>query len=287
LRSRILLATWLLLVFFAVSVRPSDHADTSHLKALGRHDARLTDLHVFTRGDRLVLSLCTNPTIPPGTTDYTFPEDLTLRFAIDNDSEVRFDDPMAVAQYGGTIVWPAHVHENVVFEIRFDKKGKPRLYTNGMRGSFGKEISLFAGLRDDPFIRGPRIGKNVAAVVLELPLAAVIGPQPTLLVWATSKIPPIPGPMSELAGRALRSQLNENMALNEVHPNEHTFQFGVPPDVVIFDSSRPCAYPNGRALEDDVMDLVGDPHLLEDDAPYPSANDVPFLEEFPYLAPPQ
>jgi hypothetical protein len=40
-------------------------------------------------------------------------------------------------------------------------------------------------------------------------------------------------------------------------------------------------------LTDDVVDLVGDQRILGNDAPFPNENDVPFLNRFPYLAPPQ
>jgi hypothetical protein len=55
---------------------------------------------------------------------------------------------------------------------------------------------------------------------------------------------------------------------------------------MIYDTARPAAYPNGRALVDDVVDLVGDQRVLANDFPFPSANDLPFLNTFPYLAPP-
>jgi hypothetical protein len=275
-----------LLLALALPAVASDHADTTLLRSLGRHDARLTDLIVFTREDRLVLVLCSNPAIPVGARDYTFPPDLTLRIAIDNDSEVSFDDPEALAAYGGTVVRPDRIREEAVFEVTF-AKGRARLRVEGMPGGIEQQVSFFHGLRDDPFIRGPRIGRNVAAVVLEMPLSSVLGPQPTLLVWATSKIPEVQGPISELAGRALRSQLDENMALNTLHPSQHFARLGVPPDVVIFDTSRPAAFPNGRELTDDVIDLVADPRQLADDAPFPAENDLPFLAGFPYLPPPQ
>ena len=47
------------------------------------------------------------------------------------------------------------------------------------------------------------------------------------------------------------------------------------------------AFPNGRELTDDVVDLVGHAGTLANDAPFPTTNDVPFLDVFPYLAPPQ
>ena len=289
MRHRTKIARWAALAGLAL-VAPShasDHDDTNELKTLMRHEARLTDLHVFMRGDQLVLSLCTNPTIPIGATDYAFPADLTLRFAIDNDSAVHFDDAVDLAAYGGTIVTPEHIEEDFVFEITFDKPKGARLQTRGLRGNADKEVRFFSGLRDDPFIRGPRIGRNVAAVVVELPLAAVLGTQSTLLVWATSKVPEIHGPVADLAGRSLRSQMPENLALNTMHPRDHIQQLGMPPDVVIFDTARPCVFPNGRDLNDDVVTMVNDGRILANDAPFPTSNDMPFLDTFPYLAPPQ
>jgi hypothetical protein len=141
---------------------------------------------------------------------------------------------------------------------------------------------VFTGLRDDPFIITVQDGRNVAAIVLELPLAKVLAtlPQSTLLIWATSKIPDIVGPFMDLAGRALRSQFPVNDLINTLHPSEHTSKLGIPPDVIIFDTSRPAGFPNGRELTDDVADIV-----LDAEIPGPE-NDVPFLDEFPYLAPP-
>lgn len=94
------------------------------------------------------------------------------------------------------------------------------------------------------------------------------------------------GPVGDLGGRSLRSQLTENLALNDFSPAEHFTVLGVRPDVVIFDTTRPAGFPNGRALDDDVVDLVGDARILATDAPFPSANDRSFLAVFPYLAEP-
>ena len=93
-------------------------------------------------------------------------------------------------------------------------------------------------------------------------------------------------PFQDMAGRALRSQFPENEDMNSMAPRRHERALGVVPDIMIFDVSRPAIFPNGRALVDDVVDLVGDARVLGNDSPFPSTNDVPFLEEFPYLAPP-
>lgn len=284
---RLALAALSCLVLAGSAALAADHADTPQLIGLQRNDARLTDLHVFERDGRLVLALSTNPAIPPGTTEYAWPTDLTLRLHLDLHSEVSFDDDEANATYGGRIVDPDHVSADVVLELSFDRRGRQRLRVEGLPGSARREIRSFVGLRDDPFIRGPRTGRNVASWVVDLPADLVTESQPVILAWATSKVPEIHGPISEMAGRALRSMFPENMDMNEMTPAEQAAELAVQPDVVIFDTWRPAAFPNGRALEDDVVDLVGDARLLLNDAPFPTTNDVPFLDEFPYLAPPQ
>lgn len=264
----------------------SDHGDTPLLQTIGRHDARITDLYSFVRGDQLVLVLCTNPAIPPGVSTYLFPSDLKLEIFIDNDSPVAFADPDDLSDFGGSLLDPAGISADISFRVIFSQ-GTPSLTTSGLSSSAQAGIQFFAGLRDDPFIRGPRIGRNVAAVVIQMPLADVLEDQDTLLVWGTSRIKGVPGRTIEHAGRSLRSMFLSNDFMNTSKPRDHFKKFGVVPDVVIYDTSLPASFPNGRELADDVVDLVGDPGILASDAPFPSTNDVPFLATFPYLAPPQ
>lgn len=68
------------------------------------------------------------------------------------------------------------------------------------------------------------------------------------------------------------------------------------PDTIKYDPSLPAAYPNGRTLEDQVVDitlaavlvdLAVHPLTVLADLPLnPPENDVPFEDEFPFLAPP-
>lgn len=71
----------------------------------------------------------------------------------------------------------------------------------------------------------------------------------------------------------------------------------VVPDTIKFDPSKPVAYPNGRALTDQVVDITVAAALVDlsggtklsvlADLPLnPKANDVPFKSKFPYLADP-
>jgi hypothetical protein len=262
----------------------SDHSDVPQVNGVTRQDANLTDLHAFIVGDNLVLALCSNPAIPRSAAGYVFPTDVTFEINLDNDSPVSPLDPYRM---GGTILEPDKIQEDLTFRFRFGEDGQAEVKTfaRGQPTSVPIE-NFFAGLRDDPFIRGPRIGRNIASIVIEVPLAAVIKNQSTLLIWATSKVEEADGIFQDLAGRSLRSMMPENSAMNAMHPRHQYQRMGVPPDVMIYNTALPAAYPNGRALTDDVVDLVGDARVLANDAPFPSTNDVPFLIEFPYLAPP-
>ncbi len=264
----------------------SDHGDTPLLKEIGRHDARITDLYTFLRGSRIVFVVCLDPTVPHDATDYRFAPDLTVQVYVDNDSPVALDDPDDLRTFGGTLTEPQRLAADASFRVRFDEQGRATLKTTGLRRPRGLKVQLFTGLRDDPFIRGPRIGHNVAAIVIELPLVEVLGDSGTLLVWATSQIEQVHGPLQDMAGRALRSQFPENDPMNTMRPHDHAMRMEVVPDVMILDTSRPVAFPNGRELTDDVVDLVGDRRVLDDDDPFPAQNDLPFLSVFPYLAPP-
>jgi hypothetical protein len=278
----------------ALPATAADHGDTPLLIQIGRHDARLTDLHVFTNGDNLVLSLATNPAIPVGVTSYTFPSDLTLRISVDRHSRVSFDDVDAVRLFGGTIDHPQGVRADLEFTITFDESGAPSWSARGLARRARERVQFFAGLRDDPFINGLRNGRNVAAVVFELPLADVFGPdddgRSTILVWAKSDVPNVDGHDDEHAGRNLRSQVAGNEDLNGMSPSDHWMKMGVVPDVVIFDTSRPAGFPNGRLLSDDIITMLGndgDPAVFSNPvAEAPTANDKAFLANFPYLAAP-
>lgn len=283
------LAGWELLFLAGLhlpAARASDHGDAALLQQIGRNDARLTDLFAFVRGENLVLIVGLDPAVPTSAASYQFASDLTVQVFIDTDSEVIFDDPDDLATYGGTIVRPWKVMENIVFRVPFDVDGTPLLHTRGLSRAARERVRFFTGLRDDPFIRGPRIGRNVAAIVLEVPLADVLAEQTTLLIWASSKLEDVRGPLQDMVGRSLRSMMPENDPMNEMAPHLHERAMGTPPDVMIYDTSLPAVFPNGRELWDDVVDLVGDPRVLANDAPFPTANDVPFLTEFPYLAAP-
>lgn len=274
-------------VLFIAGLRPlpaADHGDMAVLGTLGRSDAQVTDFFAFTRGDNLVLALCTDPAIPTTVSEYLYASDLTLEVNIDRHSRVNYDDPDDLEQFGGTLVRPEAVVPDCRLTITFDDDGAPRLKTTGIAQKYLREAQFFAGLRDDPFIRTPRAARNVAAVVIELPLEAVAKRDETLLLWATTTVPGPDGPIGDHGGRALRSMFFAPTEINLLSPKQQFLQIGLVPDVVILNSSLPSGFPNGRILTDDVIDLtVG---TLPGEDPANTENDVPFLDEFPYLAPP-
>jgi hypothetical protein len=279
--SRRLIAS--LIIGCMLAAQASDHSDAPQANGIVRQDANLTDLHAFVKGHNLVISLCANPAIPKSAAAYQFPSDVTYEINLDNHCPVADDDPNGL---GGTIMDPARVQADITFRVTFGESG-PRVKTLMHRGGAKAPITnFFAGLRDDPFIRGPRQGRNIAAIVLEVPLADIATTQSTLLIWATSKVDDLDGRFQDLAGRSLRSMMPENADMNDMAPRQQNVRMGVAPDVMIFNTARAAAFPNGRALTDDVVDLVGDPRVLGSDAPFPAANDLPFLDVFPYLAPP-
>jgi hypothetical protein len=271
----------------SLRLHAADHGDTPVLASLGRSDAQITDLFAFMRGDNLVVALCTNPAIPITATDYLFAPDLTATFHIDRHSRVNRNDPGDLVQFGGTIVRPNAVADDVTLEVTFDDDGRPALHTTGIGKKYRRQIQFFAGLRDDPFIRRPRAGRNVAAIVIELPVEAVLRRRNDLLIWATTNIPELEGPISEYGGRALRSMFNEPM--NSLSPRKQWRVMKEIPDVVILNVGYASGFPNGREPADDVVDLVVDipGGTLPGEGPeFPTQNDVPFLPTFPYLAPP-
>ena len=277
------------LIFVASVATASDHSDSPTGPLGARVDANLSDLHVFANGQNLALSMCSNTAIPPSAASYIFPSDVTFEFHLDVTSAIAPEDPDG---YGGTILDPDHIREDVVFRIRFRPDGSAGL-KRLVRGAAVKDpqiVNFFAGLRDDPFIRAPRAGRNSACSVLEVPLSSVLRKQSTILVWATSKVDDFDGPFQDLVGEPLRAMFPEQAPLNEMPMSQQMRKMGVTPAPIIFDTSKPAVFPNGRALGDDVVDLMcslaGECRVLNSENPSPTDNDVPFLETFPYLAPP-
>lgn len=291
---------WRLALALAVAggclgVYASDHGDVPAAGGIARPDANITDLHAFLSpsGENLVLALSTNAAVPLAATSYVFPSDVTFDINIDSDTPVSPNDPCLCD--GGTVLDPEDIREEITIRVRFSEDGQAHVQRINRRthGDVPELVGSFAGLRDDPFIRIPRDGRNVGSIVLELPLASVVRSQSALLIWATAEVEEFEGPFQDLAGRSLRSMFPEQAAMDTMFPRQHMSKGGATrPDVMIFDTSMPAAFPNGRALTDDVVlaaCLLGNECRVFDSEgrpPTPRENDVAFLTTFPYLAPP-
>lgn len=101
-----------------------------------------------------------------------------------------------------------------------------------------------------------------------------------------------PSPSPTTAG------LSVTPCLNQIVPGTGSTVAGlVVPDTITVDLSKPSGFPNGRRLQDPVVDVTLAALFLDLDVHSPlaffniplnpPANDRPFRAEFPYLAPPQ
>lgn len=102
---------------------------------------------------------------------------------------------------------------------------------------------------------------------------------------------PTPGPVSR----------NVSACLSQVIPgtNGATPASLVVPDTIKIDLTKPAGFPNGRRLQDPVVDITLAVLFLDVNAPgqspatfanlplNPPANDLPFLSSFPFVAAPQ
>lgn len=98
----------------------------------------------------------------------------------------------------------------------------------------GLPVQTFSGMRDDPFIRLPQQGRNIAAMAVELPQSLFThGRQQVLLSWGTSKVNTVVGDSSEVAGRSFATMFTPeqnsvvdatgvtHLTLNALHPSQH------------------------------------------------------------------
>jgi hypothetical protein len=281
----------------------SDHTDTPLHVDTGRDDARITDFWSFVQNGRLVMIMGINPFLPAEVREYVFPTDVTYSFFIDQDSSISFNDPVVNAAFGGTVDYPIRIREDITFNVMFDRWNRPQVEVIARSSSVSERIRermrIFTGLRAEAFIFAPFVNNNIGAIVIDVPLGEIKRDEDdTLLLWTTTHVSDFTGLFQELAGRTLYSQFDEKLALNFIHPSQHRAALNVNPDLLILNTSGPSGFPNGRRLQDDIVDkvaalpapfndarafnlesdLAGFHATLNDIAPLPGA--------FPYLANP-
>lgn len=172
------------------------------------------------------------------------------------------------------------------------------------------------GFRDDFRFTGhdSLADRDVFGIVLEVPNDAIGTPAPVRL-WART-MAPVHGSVAQIdqAGRpTINAIFNpaqaDRAAFNETPPSDQRARFGAGfvaafrsmgysaveagdlalgllPDVLVYDSSEPGGYPNGRRLGDDVADLMVamlTRGRVTTDGVGPHAD---LLDEFPYLGAP-
>ena len=315
----------LLLLAFSAAPHASDHADPIDLFMRRPLEPGITDLFVFPSPDKpgeMVVILCVRRALTQSASlklePYTYKIHMDLNTAVG-------DDEASVARYGGSIAHPEGITPQVTMTFRFNNDATLREQRfDGLQTTEG--ISVWSGVRDDPFIFPQFFGTNVVAVVASIPLRAFPRDQSSWIVWATSERN---GRQIDHVGRSLRTQQPRFELLNTLPPSRHRqatmreherpslmrelgFRFlNLPqlfayrdydhvPDVLIYTTRRPVGFPNGRLLTDDVAALLaryGDSLLFElsytNPGPPPrkswprqTTNDKAFLQTFPYLAEP-
>jgi hypothetical protein len=238
----------------------SDHTDTPLHVDTGRDDARITDFWAWVQNGRLIMILGINPFLPAEVREYVFPTDVTYSFLIDRNSKVSFDDPLLNVAFGGRVVNPTGIREDLSFNVTFDRRNNPRIDINSRSLSecqrIRERMRVFTGLRAEAFIFAPFIKNNIGAIVIDVPLADIKKDNDKLLLWTTSSVDEFEGPFQEQAGRTLYSQFTEQLGLNFIHPSQHQAALGLNPGVLILNTAAPSGFPNGRLLEDDTVNQV-------------------------------
>ena len=305
MKKTIILLLSLALLFMPSALQSSDHADPINLEVL---ESGITDLFAFPDGDQMIVILDTRRalTTPPPYQlepfEFTVYMDLHSKVTVDNNGER--------ARYGGSIVNPEAIKEDVAIKIRL--KNDASLNSVRYVGLQNTDrIKLFTGVRDDPFIFPRFFKKNTIAMVLSIPFSSFPKGQGDWIIWGTSTRLK-DGVQIDHVGRSNRSQQGRFDFLNTLHPSQHvaaikahnqtrmgiekTLMEYLPPvvnayqplfkirpydefpDVMIYTNQYPIGFPNGRKLTDDVAALTcdeGDCALVEgayiDSPQYPRA----------------
>ncbi len=300
---------------FSLPVIASDHGDPFDPPVIDRPEGAITDAFYFKNADNLVMIFGFMKS-PECVAEPDFDE-IYYRINFDWDTPIETSanaDTAAFAPYYGGYVTEENskdIKESETFEFWNDGGEWKWQFENGLLSN--SNVNFVVDKYDDPFAFISFDNKNVMAAVITVPLVHFTeNGWNKMIVWAdTQQGPKDHFHQIDLNGRAIRSMLsrNETSELNYLPPSLHVeslransasdeaAQVGsnFHPDVIILDLSQDTHFPNGRHLEDDVVQSVcglADCDLYEKSIyrawpnPRSGMNDKPFLTQFPYLAEP-
>jgi len=315
------IASWL--IGTAPLLDAADHLDAPLL--VGNGDVDINDLYAFqspTNPDNTVLIVTVNPFAPLAgeVNGTTFNPGARYEFLIDNDGDAL---PDVIYSASFTAASPEGV-QALQLSRNNSNYGFGSTETDIVTSSGGAlRAGLFddpfffdlAGFQNGLAFTGVDAfaGANVSAIVLEVPSSELGGPN--IGVWARTWVVGAPGSQADRIGRpAINTVLIPSARkdeFNQADPVNDFADFGADvqatieslngndaahaatvtgvllPDLLTFDTSSSAGFLNGRQLADDVIDaeltlLTNSSTPVGDGV---DANDVAFLNSFPYLAP--
>jgi hypothetical protein len=258
------------------------------------------------RADHLIRVTFSKPTYGPQEMKiFIFPNDIKLTGSTTFTPTSSLSAPDAVINEGPEgIKFFAGLRDDPFF---FDVVASFRAFSR--LGTFSTGIDRFKGL-------------NVSAIVIELPLSLITNRhRDHLQIWADSEkkidghwkqiqrvgnpaVKPIfiPNDLKDKFNAtqpwqdaALFTQSVKDSVINKLGGDDAVVKLvlsQIVPDTIKIDINKPAVWPNGRAIDEDTMDLMFAYNLNKPFVYAPGDldgvhyNDVPFLTEFPYLAPP-
>ncbi len=201
------------------AVQGSDHADPLSLSEL---EGGITGLFVFSEGDDMIVILNVRRRLLPDSKYELEPFEFAVH--MDLHSRIDFSDPEDLQRYGGTIVSPEGVRENVTIKIRLKNDTKVKEWS--AKGVDKGKLDIWTGLRDDPFIFPPFFKANVVSMVVKIPFSEFRPDQQDWVIWGTvTRINreeyEEDDELVDHVGRSNRTQNARFGFLNTLHPSEH------------------------------------------------------------------
>lgn len=301
-----------------LSAGAADHLDAPRTAANPSLD--INDIYAFQspqNADNTVLIMTVNP-LAGILSPTEFDENGAYRILVDNDGDAKDDVfiPISFEDLDNDGTQEMRVHG-----WGTDKVGEAFNLRNGGTAWAGVADDPFffdlAGFNDGLDFTGDDFlaGTNVSAIVLELPSDFLTGGgDSNIAVWGTTATRQGGGGRVDQMGRPAISTVlipsDLKNQFNRTPPHQQFAKYGelvadtiaslnggdtataeaiasvLLPDVLTVDVSSPAGFLNGRGLADDVIDaelgLLTNGALTTDGV---DANDVPFSDTFPYLAP--